>query len=249
MNTILPENEVTEFEDRVYLNPQIGLDESTSFIDNLRTSQGQQNKEIFQQTENLGTDISSNLGGLTGGEGYFTSRYQTPQTSAATANLRATAQAAALNEVLSNEQAKWQKRYNDAYRAYQKRSLNPTTNPDNTTEDTEITVDVNEDNPSSEGDVSLNTNTGPGKYIPVTNSAGLYLSEDGKQWWALGSLRQVDEFYLSGVELLNVKNGETVTRHGVTYMYLEDDQFKNGRWLRATPLDGPDAQNPYVEGE
>ena len=130
MNTILPENEVTEFEDRVYLNPQIGLDESTSFIDNLRTTQGQQNQEIFQQTEKLGTDISSNLGGLTGGESYFTSRFQTPQTSSAVSNLRAAAQATALNQVLANEQAKWQKRYKDAYQAYQKRSLNPTTDPD-----------------------------------------------------------------------------------------------------------------------
>lgn len=125
MNTILPTDEVTEFEDRVYLNPQIGLDESTSFIDNLRTSQGQQNQEIFQQTENLGTDISSNLGGLTGGESYFTSRFQTPQTSSAVSNLRAAAQATALNQVLANEQAKWQKRYNDAYRAYQQRVSNP----------------------------------------------------------------------------------------------------------------------------
>lgn len=125
MNTILPTDEMTEFENRVYLNPQVGLDESSAFIDNLRTSQGQQNQEIFQQTENLGTDISSNLGGLTGGEGYFTSRFQTPQTSSAVSNLRAAAQATALNQVLANEQAKWQKRYNDAYRAYQQRVNNP----------------------------------------------------------------------------------------------------------------------------
>ena len=122
MNTILPTDEMTEYENRVYSNPQVGLDESSAFIDNLRTSQGQQNQEIFQQTENLGTDISSNLGGLTGGESYFTSRFQTPQTNAATANLRATAQAAALNEVLANQEAMWKKRYNDAYKAYQKRT-------------------------------------------------------------------------------------------------------------------------------
>lgn len=122
MDTILPTDEVTEFENRVYLNPQVGLDESSAFIDNLRTSQGQQNQEIFQQTQNLGTGVPSNLGGLTGGESYFASRFQTPQANAVTANLRATAQAAALNEVLANEQAKWQKIYNDAYRAYQRRS-------------------------------------------------------------------------------------------------------------------------------
>lgn len=122
MNSIIPENEFVEVEDRYYLNPQVGLDESTSFIDNLRATQAQQNQQITDQTRMLGTDVPTNLGGLTGGESYFTSRYQTPQTNAAVANLRATAQAAALNQALENEQAKWKKRYNDAYRAYQKRA-------------------------------------------------------------------------------------------------------------------------------
>ena len=72
----------------------------------------------------LGTDVPSNLGGLTGAESYFTSRYQTPQTISTVANLRATAQAAALNQVLANEQEMWKKRYNDAYRAYQKSQYN-----------------------------------------------------------------------------------------------------------------------------
>ena len=134
---MLPENEVTEVEGRYYLNPQIGLDESTSFIDNLRATQAQQNQQIADQTRMLGTDVSSQLGGLTGGESYFTSRLQTPQTNATVANLRATAQAAALNQALENEQAKWKKRYNDAYRKYQKSAYdksNPSNaqNPNNT---------------------------------------------------------------------------------------------------------------------
>lgn len=124
MDNIIPSDEYVEFENRVYSNPQVGLDESLAFIDNLRTTQGQQNQEIVQQTENLGTDISSNLGGLTGGEGYFTSRFQTPQTSSAVSNLRAAAQATALNQVLANEQAKWQKRYQNAYNDYQQRAWN-----------------------------------------------------------------------------------------------------------------------------
>lgn len=122
MESILPTNEYTEVDGRVYLNPQVALDESNTFIDNLRATQGQQNQEIFSDTQMLGTDVPSNLGGLTGAGSYFTSRYQTPQTNSAVANLRATAQAAALNQVLSNEQEKWKKRYNDAYRNYQKRA-------------------------------------------------------------------------------------------------------------------------------
>ena len=124
MESYLPENEYKEFEGRLYSNPQVSVDEANAFIDNLRSAQGQQNQEIIQQTQNLGTDIPANLGGLTGAESYFTSRYQTPQTNANVANLRATAQAAALNEVLANEQAKWKKRYQDAYRAYQKSAYN-----------------------------------------------------------------------------------------------------------------------------
>lgn len=110
----------TEVEGRRYLDPEVSLREQESFINNLRQSQIDANKEIATQTYNLGTAVPSNLGGLTGGEGYWTSRYQTPQTDTTVANLRAAAQAQALNDVLANEQAAWKKRYQDAYRAYQK---------------------------------------------------------------------------------------------------------------------------------
>lgn len=126
MDNILPENEFVEIEGRQYLNPQTGLDESNAFIENLRATQGQQNQQIASDTYNLGTDIQSVQGGLgtntPANMGYFTSRYQTPQTNSAVSNLRAAAQAQALNEVLANEQAIWKKRYQDAYRNYQKRA-------------------------------------------------------------------------------------------------------------------------------
>ena len=126
MDNILPENEYTEVEGRAYLNPQVGLDESNTFIDNLRATQGQQNQEIISDTQMLGTDVPSNLGGLTGADSYFTARYQTPQTNNVAANLRATAQATALNQILQDEQAYWKKKYQDAYRSYQKRSYDKT---------------------------------------------------------------------------------------------------------------------------
>jgi hypothetical protein len=129
---ILNDNEFVEFEGRSYANPQTALDESNSFIENLRNTQQANNRQIQTDTYNLGTAVPSNLGGLTspvgeGGSGdaglsYFTSRYQTPQTNAVVENLRSVAQAQALNQVLQNEQEKWQKRYNDAYRNYQKRA-------------------------------------------------------------------------------------------------------------------------------
>lgn len=128
---ILPENERVEFESRLYSNPQIGLDESSSFIEKLRQTQQANTQQIAQDTANLGTEVPSNLGGLTGGEGYWTSRYQTPQTDTTVANLRAAAQAQALNDVLANEQAIWKKRYQDAYRAYQKRQYDANKTPQN----------------------------------------------------------------------------------------------------------------------
>lgn len=138
MDNILPDNEFVEVEGRVYSNPQTGLDESQSFIENLRSTQGQQNQQIATDTYNLGTAVPSVQGGLgaptDAGLSYFTSRYQTPQTNATVANLKAVAQAAALNEVLSNEQEMWKKRYNDAYRAYQKSAYDKANRP--TTQDT-----------------------------------------------------------------------------------------------------------------
>lgn len=147
MAQILPETEVTEFENRSYVNPQAAVDESGTFIDNLRQTQQANTQQIAQDTANLGTEVPSNLGGLIGGEGYWTSRYQTPQTNATVANLRAAAQAKALNDVLANEQAIWKNRYQQAYRNYQKRQYNkanaPKTQNPGTTDSSEPDVEKN----------------------------------------------------------------------------------------------------------
>ena len=110
MNPILPTEETIEYEDRLYLNPQIGLDESNQFIENLRETQDNNIAQTQTQTQRLGTDVPSSLGGLTGPGSYFTSRYATPQNSSTLQNLRTAAQATALNQVLANEQAMWKKR-------------------------------------------------------------------------------------------------------------------------------------------
>ena len=147
MAQILPETEVTEVEGRTYINPQAALGESDTFIDNLRQTQQANTQQIAQDTYNLGTAVPSNLGGLMGGEGYWTSRYQTPQTNATVANLRAAAQAKALNDVLANEQAIWKNRYQQAYRNYQSRQYNkanaPKTQNPGTTDSSEPDVEKN----------------------------------------------------------------------------------------------------------
>lgn len=107
---------------RRYIKPEVSLNEQNAFIQNLRDTQGERNAQIQQQTHNLGTNVPSNIGGLTGGEAYFNARYQTPQTNSVVADLRSAAQAQALSTVMSNEIAKAKKRYQDAYRAAQNRT-------------------------------------------------------------------------------------------------------------------------------
>lgn len=119
---MLPENETLQFEDRTYVNPEASLQEQNAFIDNLRNVQNQNNAEIATDTYNLGTAVPSNLGGLGGGESYFTSRYQVPQGVALANNLRAAAQAQALNDILSNEQAMMKQRYTNAQKAARQRA-------------------------------------------------------------------------------------------------------------------------------
>lgn len=112
----------TTVDDMRYINPQVGLDESNAFIENLRNTQGQRTAEIAEDTYNLGTAVPSNLGGLGGAGTYFTSRYQTPQTNEIVANLRTTAQAQALNDAMNNVLAQAKQRYNKAYKNYQRRN-------------------------------------------------------------------------------------------------------------------------------
>lgn len=142
----------TVVDDRRYIKPQVALDESNAFIENLRNTQGQRTAEIAQDTYNLGTAVPSNLGGLGGSGSYFTSRYQTPQTNEIVANLKATAQAQALNDAMNNALAQAKQRYNNAYKAAQKRSSSTgSTGPTNPTSPTNPTgsklpITTNENN-------------------------------------------------------------------------------------------------------
>lgn len=117
--------------DRRYINPQVSLAEQNAFINNLRNNQQDWTDETTSVTENLGTKIPSQLGGLTGGNGYFASRYQTPQTNSMVSDLRAAAQSQALSQLMNNEIAKAQKRYSDAYRAAKKRESDANSNGGN----------------------------------------------------------------------------------------------------------------------
>lgn len=124
----------TVVDEQRYINPQVALDESNAFIQNLRDAQKANTAEIAQDTYNLGMAVPSNIGGLGGSDSYFNARYQTPQTNTIVADLKTMAQAQALNDALNNKMSQAKERYNKAYKSYQKRHANdsPYSNPTGT---------------------------------------------------------------------------------------------------------------------
>lgn len=241
MESYLPENEYKEFEGRAYVEPQVSLNETNTFIDKLRAAQGTQNEQIKTDTQRLGTDVPSNLGGLLGGEGYFTSRYQTPQTNSAINTLRSAAQASALNKILANEEAMWKKRYQDAYRNYQKRSWNksnPTT-PTNPTPTTPLDIDTN-DNPDQTKVSIYEGDTTPSG--PLTMD---YKDPSGN-WWILNQPTSRDVFNTTNKLHLveEQKTGNVVNKNGVDYMYIDNIPNTAAGWYNVTRSAGPGTYSP-----
>lgn len=109
---------IFEVDSRQYVNPQTGLDERLSFIDTLRDVTAQNTAQINQNTYNLGSQVPSNVGGLTGSEGLWKAQYQTPQLNAQVANLRATAQQNALNQAMQNVSDIESNKLKQAWRGY-----------------------------------------------------------------------------------------------------------------------------------
>ncbi len=109
-------SEYYEFEDRAYVSPTVSRDEQLNFVNTLRDTVDTNTAQINAQTQSLGTDITSNLGGLTGSDGYFAQRYQTIPVESQVNTLKATAQAKALNDLMTNYQNQAANRYNQAYR-------------------------------------------------------------------------------------------------------------------------------------
>ena len=244
MATILPENEMTEVEGRVYINPQTGIDTTNAFIENLRQTQQANTQQIAQDTANLGTEVPSNLGGLTGGTGYWTSRYQAPQTNAAVANLRAAAQAQALNEVLANEQAIWKNRYQQAYRDYQKRQNIKANTP----------IVTRQSSPNENGTLGVDTNTSTGdtievsqyqpeagQIIPNTDYVSDYQDASTGNWYQLISPKEIDVIKVqNSLEGRNPADGKTVAVNGRTLRYVA----ATDSWYEQINSAGPNTYSP-----
>lgn len=137
--------EFYDFEDRKYMEPTVSRDEQLGFIDRLREIENKDLQKIATDTHNLGSDLPSNLGGLsaigkpnsigvsgadTGSAGIWRNRFERPQTNALVSGLKASAQAAALNTALNNVYNQYKHRYNEAYRNAQKAANNSANDKD-----------------------------------------------------------------------------------------------------------------------
>lgn len=222
----------TVVDDRRYINPQVSLDEQNAFINNLRSTQQARNGEIATDTYNLGTAVPSNLGGLGGSGSYFNARYQTPQTNAVVADLRAAAQAQALNDAMNNELAQAQQRYNNAYKAYQKRvNSNPTTttDPDGGTGDAKLPITTNGGNSdpekiSGKGSDTIRGNT----HVGSSGSDSIYrYRKNGAEWQYDGAAPLPSTSPLAS-PLSVGKDGTLKTIGGKQYIAI------NGHWYPVT---------------
>lgn len=159
-------SEYYDFEDRRYVNPTLSRDEQLGFVNTLRDTVGRNTAQINAQTQALGSNLPSTQGGLTGSNSYFAQRYQTTPVEVQVNNLRATAQAKALNDLMTNYQNQAQNRYSQAYRSYQKRQNTSTTDPTSQT-DTPYTKD-----PFENGNGNNTTGTANGSLSVLDDGSG-----------------------------------------------------------------------------
>lgn len=119
---IMNDQDTFAFENREYVSPTVSRDEQLGFIDNLRDVRNQNIERINADTYNLGTQVPSIRGGLGGSNATFESRYVTPYVNSTIQGLKTAAQQTALTQALENLQAQYKQRYNEAYKAAQKRA-------------------------------------------------------------------------------------------------------------------------------
>lgn len=222
----------TTVDDMRYINPQVGLDESNAFIENLRATQGQRTQEIAEDTYNLGTAVPSNLGGLGGAGTYFTSRYQTPQTNDAIANLRTAAQMQALTSAMNNLLGQAKQRYAKAYKSYQKRhNKNPSTNPTNPINPTNpdgLTFDTN---PGSNNTFYVNPNTNTGEGFIENVGGQTQYTKNGKIYGIRTPNAREYAQNKGTFDTMKPADGYSYTRNGKTYMYINNGKQPSGWYV------------------
>lgn len=218
-------DEYFNFEDRAYLSPTVSRDEQLQFLDTLRETQAQNTAQINADTYALGSQLPSNLGGLTGAEETFVARYQTPQTEQTVADLRLAAQQSALNTALSNLQNAYKKRYNDAMLNYQQRAAKAATTPSTTN-----------DNGGDAESLGSSSTTEGGTIGGALNVPADAAQTDG---WIVYNT-DADGI----VEYYNPSTGERMRRHPGGYV----EWLVNGQWVNSDQADARQRVNDALAG-
>lgn len=110
-----------EFEDRQYVDPNVGVAEGNAAIDQFNQGQQARNEQIEKETAALGSQVAQSEGGLAGSTDMWRDQYQTAANNSLVADLRAKIQADALSTALSNIGNQMTERYRTAYRNYYRR--------------------------------------------------------------------------------------------------------------------------------
>lgn len=222
------DKEYLEFEDRAYVSPTISRDEQLDFVDNYRKVLQNNVQRINTQTHNLGTNVPSNLGGLTGADATFETRYVTPQSNAAVAELRTKAQGAALTQALTNLKNQMEKRYKDAYRNAR---IKETTTPKDPGDD-ESKVDVEKDG-GDDKTVEKNPNTGEGELVMTSDGHGtIQFGDNTYNVHDAGATgKEAEKIFLGQINPFTKRtSGEIQNVNGIKYIYINNNQYP-GKWF------------------
>ena len=230
----MKDSDFIDFEDRTYVNPQVTVDNTNKFVENLRNVQSSENDRINKQTYNLGTQVPSTSGGLGGAKKTYETRYVTPKVNSMIAGLKETAQQSALNTAMTNLQNEYQNRYNQAYRNAVANATSGTgTGTEDTQEDEPVDVNTNPDDDDTE-DVEENPNTGAGYLVPDSDTTGKYVDPNTGETYTLTEPTNFQSLIIKGHSIefnKNAVNGGTYTINGVTYRYIKNTQYPNGAWF------------------
>lgn len=238
------DSEIYDVEGRTYLQPTLSSGEQEAFIGALRDTVNRNTAQINRQTRNLGTQIPSIQGGLTGSEGYFAQRYQTIPVETQTKTLKATAQAKALNDLLSNYQAQYKNRLQQAARSAARRASSGggsyyVLGGDTETEPSGLEFNVNQQNDSKkvstaeERVLGINTEPSGQAYTlmyqtPYKDPVKVYLK----------NLTTGDDQTGVAAQLGTGYNGQIKTLNGTRYIWMDTGQYAPS-WYRVGATSAP----------
>lgn len=208
---------ILEEDSRLYVNPKTSAQEQQAFIETIRDLQAKNVNEINRNTYELGSPVSSNVGGLGGTERMLEARYVTPQAQVTAAGLNAAMKQSVLNTELKNISNYWRNQFNQAQGRYQRAASTypTTTNPNN-----------------KNGEIDP-------KEIPEGTLDTLPSGEPNATATATGDVMRVriDDY----IESTQVSTNTPISRE---YDNGRVDQYQNGKWVTVTYPTLPSSPTP-----